>query len=74
MGEAVAAILEFGFKTLNATCIEAAHATWNRASGRVLQKAGMKFSAHVPQGFQKRGEWVAEDRFEIVKAVWIARQ
>jgi len=61
MTEAAAAMLEFGFETLAASRIEAAHATWNLSSRRVLEKIGMSFVRHNPEGFQKNGQWVAED-------------
>jgi len=53
MTEAAGAVLGLGFKTLSASRIEASHATWNIASRRVLQKIGMSFVRHVPQGFEK---------------------
>ena len=61
MTEAAAAMLEFGFGTLSAGRIEAVHATWNISSRRVLEKIGMSFVRHIPEGFQKNGRWVAED-------------
>lgn len=43
---------------------------WNKASERTLQKSGQTFIRHEPQGFQKRGEWVAENVLEIARADW----
>ncbi|MEM6429471.1 MAG: GNAT family N-acetyltransferase [Deinococcota bacterium] len=71
--EALAAVLELGFTQLSATHIEAWHATWNVSSRRVLEKLGMHFVEHLPEGFQKHGKWVAEDRLSISKADWQAR-
>jgi len=73
MSEALAAVLEFGFTKLGAEQIEAAHAMWNVASRRVLEKNGMTFTRHEPQGFQKNGEWVAEDFLSISKEEWGTR-
>lgn len=65
MSEALRAILQFGFQTLRATRIEAAYATWNLASEKVLHKNGFQFVRHLPRGFQKKGEWVAENEVAI---------
>ena len=73
MTEAAAAVLEFGFEVLSASEIEAAHAIWNIASRRVLEKIGMTFVRHLPQGFQKDGQWVEEDLLAISTADWRKR-
>jgi ribosomal-protein-alanine N-acetyltransferase len=73
MTEAAAAVLAFGFEALSASQIEAAHAIWNAASRRVLEKIGMSFVRHVPQGFQKDGQWIAEDLFALSAAEWRKR-
>ena len=72
MREAAGAILRFGFEALGADMIEACHAVWNTASRRVLEAIGMTFREHLPQGYQKRGQWVAEDRLAIDHATWEA--
>ncbi len=63
--EIASAIVNFGFCRLGATAIRAAHATWNDASGKVLQRIGMRFVGSNPKGFQKRGKWVEEYEYEI---------
>ncbi|MEM7658420.1 MAG: GNAT family protein [Bacteroidota bacterium] len=73
MSECVAEVLRFGFEQLAATRIEACHAVWNKASERVLHKNGFQFVRHLPQGFQKRGEWVEENELAIERADWLAR-
>lgn len=70
MSEAVAAILALGFETLNADRIEARHATWNEASGKVLARAGMKRVGTTEQGFRKGDKWVAEHLLAIDRAAW----
>lgn len=70
MTESAAAMLDFGFNTLAAVKINASHAVWNIASRKVLEKIGMKFVNHAPQGFLKNGQWVAEDILEISKEEW----
>lgn len=74
MTDAARRILRFGFEELHAVRIEADHAVWNRASERVLQKLGMTFREHLPQGFQKRGQWVAENRLAITREEWQSRR
>jgi ribosomal-protein-alanine N-acetyltransferase len=70
MTEATAALIEFGFVQLGASEIQAAHATWNVASRRVLEQAGLHFIRHVPEGFQKNGEWIEEDLLSITRQQW----
>ena len=73
MTEAAIALVAFGFETLAAQQIEAAHATWNIASRRVLEKSGMRFTRHAPEGFQKDDRWVAEDILTITRQEWCDR-
>ncbi len=70
MTEAAARVLEFGFTDLEAEAIGACHALWNRSSRRVLEKIGMRFVRHVPEGFQKNGVWVAEDCLCLSRREW----
>ena len=63
--EGATELVKFGFQSLGAQKIEAAHAKWNLSSGRVLQKIGMKRVGETHEGFLKNGEWVAEDVYEI---------
>lgn len=71
--EAAARIVQFGFEQLVLEQITATHVVWNIASRRVLEHAGMHFVEHIPQGFTKKGEWVAEDRLVITRAEWLAQ-
>ena len=68
--EAATAVLRFGFTRLGAERVEACHAVWNRRSRRVLEKLGMTFVGHVPEGFQKNGVWVAEDCLAVSSGEW----
>jgi [ribosomal protein S5]-alanine N-acetyltransferase len=72
MTESLTAIIAFGFDRLSATRIEASYALWNKASQRVLQKAGMKFVRYIPHAFQKKGYWVEANKMEITKPEWLA--
>ena len=70
MTEAVTGILGFGFGHLEAQKILACYATWNTASQRVMEKAGLTWLRHIPQGFMKRGAWVAEEEMVIHRSDW----
>ncbi len=63
--ECAARVLRFGFSRLGAEAITAAHATWNTASGRVLQRIGMTLTGTNPKGFEKNGAWVEEYEYEM---------
>jgi len=70
MTEATIALIDFGFLQLEASEIQANHATWNVASRKVLEKAGLHFIRHVPEGFKKDGQWVEEDLLSITRQQW----
>ena len=59
--EATRAILRYGFETLGLNRIQARHLARNPASGRVMQKAGMRYEGTMRQAVRK---W---DVFEDVK-------
>ncbi len=63
-------LVDWGFKTLGAKCIQSKHATWNEASGRVLQKCGMNHVGHLDCGFVKRGNEISEECYEITREEW----
>lgn len=73
MTEALAAVLDFGFTSLSASRIEAEYATWNIASEKTLKNNGLQFAAFIEKGFQKNGQWIAENRYYIDKASWLKR-
>lgn len=70
MTEAVEAILAFGFNKLDAVEVMAEYATWNEASGRVLEKVGMSRIAYIEEGFKKKGVWIPEYRMSITRSRW----
>ena len=53
--EAAATILEYGFTTLGLNRIQATHLIRNPASGRVMQKVGMRFEGVHREYFWKNG-------------------
>jgi RimJ/RimL family protein N-acetyltransferase len=62
--------VQFAFEVVEVEEIASFHAVWNEASGRILEKNGFQFVKHLPQGFQKRGEWVAEKQYLLTKERW----
>ena len=68
--EAARAVVAHGFERLGASAIRAAHATWNVASRRVIEKLGMRYVGDKPKGFMKRGGWVPEREYELTRAAW----
>lgn len=53
--EAAVAVLDYGFTTLGLNRIHATHLTRNPASGRVMQKVGMRFEGVHREYFWKNG-------------------
>ncbi|WP_309380366.1 GNAT family N-acetyltransferase [Cerasicoccus frondis] len=74
MTEAAARLIAFGFLELDARDIIARHALWNKASEAVMRKNGMSFRQYLPQGFQKRGQWVEENELGITRESWLANR
>jgi ribosomal-protein-alanine N-acetyltransferase len=70
MSEAVRAVIEFGFRELQASQIVACHALWNKQSETVLKKNGMSFIEYIPEGFKKKGEWIEENLLGITQSEW----
>jgi RimJ/RimL family protein N-acetyltransferase len=65
--EAVNAILDFGFNDLNLHRIEAGCAVDNTASGRVLEKAGMKLEGTRRQALPLKTGWSDNFEYAILK-------
>jgi [ribosomal protein S5]-alanine N-acetyltransferase len=63
----------FAFEMLDVQNLTCAHALWNTASERVMRKVGFTFGRFIPQGFVKRGEWVAENEYRITRSDWLER-
>lgn len=56
--EAVRAVLDHGFRTVELNRIQAHHMAHNPASGRVMEKAGMQREGFSPQALKKDGRLV----------------
>lgn len=65
--EALHEIIRFGFQNLNLNKIYATHFIFNPASGRVLQKSGMKQEGILKQEIFKNGEFLDVVRYSILK-------
>lgn len=68
--EAARAMIEFGFSTLALHRVQAHHLGNNPASGRIMQKVGMKFEGRSPGAFKKWGEFLDVDRYGILHSQW----
>ncbi len=64
--EAVKAIIDFGFKTLNLKRIFASHFDFNVSSGKVLEKSGMKKEGFLKYHTAKNGEYQNHILYAII--------
>jgi RimJ/RimL family protein N-acetyltransferase len=65
--EAAGAVVSYGFDELQLNRIFAAHFQRNPASGRILQKLGMKYEGCLRQNILKWGEFVDVEMYSILK-------
>ncbi|MDF5729806.1 MAG: GNAT family protein [Rhizonema sp. PD38] len=72
--EAAISIMEYGFLELELNRIYATHFKRNLASGRVLQKIGMKYEGCHRQHIKKWGEFEDLELYGILKSEWLNRQ
>ena len=66
--EAVCAVIEYGFLTLGLNRIEARHLSRNPASGRVMQKAGMRHEGQQRQHVHKNGRFEDLEYYGILRS------
>jgi ribosomal-protein-alanine N-acetyltransferase len=71
--EAAAAMMRFGFETLSLNRIYANHFARNPASGRVLEKIGMRHEGTLRQHLKKWDEYIDLECYGIVRSDWSAR-
>ncbi|MBV9075815.1 MAG: GNAT family N-acetyltransferase [Acidobacteria bacterium] len=69
--EAVRAALDHGFATLKLHRIYATHFANNPASGRVMQKLGMKHEGIMRQHILKWGEFMDVEMYGILAEQWL---
>jgi ribosomal-protein-alanine N-acetyltransferase len=65
--EAAGAVIRFGFEQLGLNRIFAHHFAHNPASGRVMQKLGMKYEGRLRQHVRKWGKFVDIEQYSILK-------
>jgi [ribosomal protein S5]-alanine N-acetyltransferase len=66
--EALEAIIEFGFKQLDLNRIHADHFVRNPASGRVMEKAGMKYEGRFREHILKWGKFEDLATYSILRS------
>jgi RimJ/RimL family protein N-acetyltransferase len=65
--EAAREVVRFGFKELNLHRIHAHYFSRNIASGKIMQKIGMKHEGHSRDFLKKWGKFESIDRYAILK-------
>jgi ribosomal-protein-alanine N-acetyltransferase len=70
MTEALAAILRFGFETLNLNRIEAQHESDNPASGRVMVKVGMLREGTLRSRLFNKTKFVDVELYALLREDW----
>lgn len=71
--EAAEAVLRWGFEEKKLRRIYAAYVTRNPASGRVMEKLGMKYEGTLRQHLVKWGEYCDLTFYGMLAEEWIAR-
>ncbi|MEM0966239.1 MAG: GNAT family N-acetyltransferase [Verrucomicrobiota bacterium] len=66
--EAAKAVIEYGFTEMNCHKIEANHMKENRASGRVMEKCGMKHEGSLADHTLKSGRFHTTEFYGITKS------
>ncbi len=70
MTEALAAVLRFGFETLNLNRIEAQHELDNPASGRVMEHVGMLREGTLRERLYNKSRFVDVELYAILREEW----
>ena len=68
--EALKAVLDFAFREWNAESVFADHFSENRASGIVMEKAGMKCTGILPAKYEKNGVQYDAPQYRITRQEW----
>lgn len=72
--EAAGAVIRYGFEELRLNRIVAVHFTRNAASGRVMQKNGMRHEGTLRQDRKKWGEYVDVETYGILRSEWLSNR
>ncbi len=70
--EATAAIIDYAFRILGVNRVEALHFVRNPASGRVMEKCGMKCEGTLRQARKKWDEYLDVRVYAILRSDWSA--
>jgi RimJ/RimL family protein N-acetyltransferase len=70
--EAARAVLRYGFEAQGLNRIYATHFTRNPASGRVMQKIGMRHEGHLRQHAKKWGNYEDFETYAILRSEYYA--
>jgi [ribosomal protein S5]-alanine N-acetyltransferase len=72
--EAASVIINYGFEEMGLNRIQAEHFARNPASGRVMQKLGMKQEGYLRQAFVKWGRFEDKVLCAILRQEWLRRK
>jgi RimJ/RimL family protein N-acetyltransferase len=72
--EAARAVIKYGFEVMGLNRIYATHMTRNPASGRVMQKIGMKNEGHLRQDKNKWDKFEDMELYAILRGEYFAKQ
>lgn len=67
ISEALTAVIHYGLLEVGINRIEAFHAVSNPASGKVMQKAGMKYEGHARQKYKSQRGFEDSDLYAILR-------
>lgn len=73
MTEALGALIDYGFRSMNLNRIEAQHETENPASGAVMRKCGMLKEGTLRQRMMNKGRFVDVDLYAILRRDYIKK-
>ncbi|HEX9896853.1 MAG TPA: GNAT family N-acetyltransferase [Dehalococcoidales bacterium] len=71
--EAANAVVRYGFEVMGLNRVQAKHMTRNPASGRVMQKIGMKHEGHLRQNVKKWGKFEDMELYGILRSEYFAK-
>jgi [ribosomal protein S5]-alanine N-acetyltransferase len=69
--EAARAVLEFAFTEFRLNRVHAHHFSHNPASGRVMQKVGMRHEGHLRRHVKKWGEFYDVEAYGILRSDFV---
>ena len=72
--EALETVFDFAFSQMQVRIITADHFAINGASGRVMEKAGMKKAGFLPGKYEKNGIRYDAVEYSITQAQWLERR